>query len=101
MEKLSPEQREEIRKIVGNCYENATKILKENIDLVKLIAEALLERETLTKEQIEYLVENKKLPEETSLNDLTIEELKEMAKEQAIKGYTKMTKEELIRELNK
>ena len=92
---------EEIRKIVGNCYENATKILKENIDLVKLIAEALLERETLTKEQIEYLVEHKELPEETSLNDLTVEELKEMAKEQGIKNYTKMTKEELIRELNK
>ena len=92
---------EEIRKIVGNCYENATKILKENIDLVKLIAEALLERETLTKEQIEYLVEHKKLPEETSLNDLMIDELREMAKEQGIKGYTKMTKEELIRELNK
>ena len=92
---------EEIRKIVGNCYENATKILKENIDLVKLIAEALLERETLTKEQIEYLVEHKELPPETSLNDLTTEELKVMAKEQGIKGYTKMTKEELIRELNK
>ncbi len=92
---------EEIRKIVGNCYDNATKILKENIDLVKLIAEALLERETLTKEQIEYLVEHKELPEETSLNDLTIEELKEKAKEAGIKGYTKMTKEELVRELNK
>jgi len=92
---------EEIRKIVGNCYDNATKILRENIDLVKLIAEALLERETLTKEQIEYLVEHKKLPEETSLNDLSIDELKEKAKEQGIKNYTKMTKEELIRELNK
>ena len=91
----------EIRKIVGSCYENATKILKENMDLVKLIANALLERETLTKEQIEYLVEHKELPSETSLNDLSVEELREKAKEEGIKGYTKMTKEELIKELNK
>ena len=91
----------EIRKIVDECYKNATKILKENMDLVKLIANALLERETLTKEQIEYLVENKELPDETSLNDLTVEELREKAKELGIKGYTKMNKEELIKELNK
>ena len=91
----------EIRKIVDGCYKNATKILKENMELVKLIANALLERETLTKEQIEYLVENKELPDETSLNDLTVDELREKAKEAGIKGTSKMTKEELIKELNK
>jgi len=87
---------EEIRKIVGDCYKNATKILKENADLVKLIAEALLERETLTKEQIEYLVEHKELPEDTTLRDMTLEELKELAKEKNVKGYSKLSKEELI-----
>ena len=91
----------EIRKIVDNCYKNATKILKENMDLVKLIANSLLEKETLTKEQIDYLVENGSLPDETSLNDLTVDELREKAKEANIKGYSKMTKEELIKELNK
>ena len=91
----------EIRKIVDGCYKTATKILKENMELVKLIANALLERETLTKEQIEYLVENKELPDETSLNDLTVDELREKAKEAGIKGVSKMTKEELIKELNK
>jgi len=91
----------EIRKIVDGCYQNATKILKENKDLVKLIANALLERETLTKEQIDYLVENGKLPDETSLNDLTVDELREKAKETGIKNYAKMSKEELIKELNK
>lgn len=72
---------EEIRKIIGECYKKATEILKENADLVKLIANALLERETLTKEQIEYLVENKKLPEDTTLEDMTLDELKDLAKE--------------------
>ncbi len=91
----------EIRKIMDECYKNATKILKENIDLVHLIANALLEKETLTHEEIVYLAENGKLPDDTSLNDLTLDELKEKAKELEIKGYSKMSKEELIKELNK
>ena len=91
---------EEMRKIVGECYKKATEILKKNEDLVKLIAEALLERETLTKEQIDYLVENKKLPPEEELNkfeDMTLEELKDLAKEKDIKGYSKLSKDDLIR----
>ena len=91
----------EIRKIMDECYQKATKILKENIDLVHLIANALLEKETLTHEEIIYLAENGKLPEDKTLNDLSLEELQEKAKEAGIKGYTKMTKEELIKELNK
>ncbi len=89
----------EMRKIINNCYENAKKILKENSDLVKLIAENLLEYETLTKEQIEYLVKNGKMPDEDEENE-TITELREKAKEKGIKGYSKMTKEELIKELD-
>ncbi len=88
---------EEMRKIVGECYKNATKILKDNEDLVKLIAEALLERETLTKEQIDYLVEHKELPKDTTLEDMTLDELKELAREKEIKGYSKLSKDDLIR----
>ena len=91
----------EIRKIMDECYKNATKILKENIDLVHLIANALLEKETLTHEEIVYLAEHGELPDDTSLNDLTVEELREKAKEAGVKSYSKMTKEELIKELNK
>ena len=85
----------EIRKIINECYENAKKILDEHKDLVKLIAETLLEYETLTKEQIEYLVKNGCMPEEENYDDNTLDELKEKAKEKGIKGYTKMSKEEL------
>ncbi len=91
---------EEMRKIVGECYKKATEILKENSDLVKLIAEALLERETLTKEQIDYLVEHKELPkenEEISFSDMSLEELREIAKNRDIKGYSKLSKDDLIR----
>jgi len=92
----------EMRKIIDECYENAKRILKENEDLVKLIAEALLEYETLTKEQIEYLAEHKEMPkEEISYETYSMTELRMIAKEKGLKGYTKMTKEELIEELKK
>ncbi len=91
----------EMRKIIDECYKKATKILKDNLDLVHLIANSLLEKETLTHEEIVYLAENGHLPDDTSLNDLTVEELREKAKELDIKNYSKMTKEELIKELNK
>ena len=103
---------QEMRKIIDECYKNAVKIIKENRKLLDLIAEVLIERETITKEQIDYLVENGCMPEEenekdysefktASLNDLTLSELKDLAKEKGIKGYSKMTKEELLNELDK
>ena len=47
----------EMRKIIDECHAKATEIIKQNMDLLKLIAESLLEQETLTKEEIDYLVE--------------------------------------------
>ena len=41
----------EMRKIINDCHKQATDIIKKNKDLLKLIAETLLEYETLTKEQ--------------------------------------------------
>ena len=59
-------------------------------------------RKTLTKEQIEYLAEHKEMPkEEPSFENYSMTELRMMAKEKGIKGYTKMTKEEIIEELKK
>ena len=103
---------QEMRKIIDECYKNAVKIIKENRKLLDLIAEVLIERETITKEQIDYLVENGCMPDEddekdysefktASLNDLTLSELKDLAKEKGIKGYSKMTKGELLNELDK
>ena len=116
---------EEVRKIITTQYEITKKIVKENMDLLKLIAETLLEYETITKEQIDYLVENGKMPEEdikvheefekslkeekaeekediavAKLEDLSLEDLKEIAKEEKIKDYDKLTKKELIDKLN-
>ena len=92
---------QEMRKIIDECYKKATEIIKENKDLLDLIANTLIENETLTKEQIDYLVENGKLPEYEEEKELTFEELKGLAREKKIKGYTKMNKEELKEALNK
>ncbi len=86
---------QEVRKIIDECYQEATRILKENQDLVKLIADALLEYETITKEQIDCLVETGHMPEEEKKEEESLTELRTKAKEKGIKGYTKMTKEEL------
>ena len=92
----------EMRRIINNCHKQALDIIKKNKSLLKLIAETLLEYETLTKEQIDYLVENGKMPEEdvTNLESLSITKLKEIAKEKGIKNYSKMNKAELLQELN-
>ncbi len=94
---------QEQRKIINECYETTKKIISKNLDLLKLIAESLLEKETLTKEEIEYLVKNGKLPDEEikelNYEDLTLSELKDIAKEQGVKGYTKMNKDEIIKNI--
>ena len=86
-----------VRKIVDDCYDKAVDILKKNEKLVNLLADALMKNETLTKEQIECLVETGKMcpvdPKPTS--EPTMVKLKEVAKAKGIKGYAKMTREEL------
>ena len=71
----------EIRKIIDTQYKAATKLIKDNKKLLDLIANTLLEYETLTKEQIDYLVENGKMPEEDKLEETEVEEVKEAKSE--------------------
>ena len=51
----------EVRKIINDSYEIAKRVLLENIDLLKLIAQHLLDIETLTKEDIYEIVDTGKL----------------------------------------
>lgn len=46
----------EIRKIINDCYDHAKQIITENIDLLTLIANTLVDEETITSEQINNLV---------------------------------------------
>ena len=92
------------RKIIDECYEKAKGIMKKNKDLVMLLSDALMERETLTKEQIESLVLTGKINEEEETkkdDEPTILKMRELAKSKGIKGYTKMSREELKEALEK
>ena len=92
---------QEQRKIINECYDKTKKIISDNKDLLDLIANTLLEYETITKEQIEYLVEHGHMPDDEpkKLEDMTLEELKQLAKEKDLQGYSKLNKEELLKEL--
>ena len=90
----------EVRKIINDCYSKAKKIIEKNRDLLDLIASNLIEHETLTKEQIDYIAENGKMPVEEMLDDVNLSKLKEMAKAQGIKGYSSMNKDELKKALS-
>lgn len=86
---------QEVRNIIDECYRDCTKILKENKKLVKLIADTLVERETITKEEIDELVKTGHITDKSESGEYDLKSLKENAKELGIKGYSKMTKEEL------
>ncbi|MFW5889152.1 MAG: ATP-dependent zinc metalloprotease FtsH [Bacillota bacterium] len=60
-ESIATEIDKEVRGIVHECYEKAKKLIKDNMKLLKTIAHYLLEVETLTKEDIEEIVETNKL----------------------------------------
>ena len=93
----------EMRKIIDDCHKKATDIIKKNKSLLKLIAETLLEYETLTKEQIDYLVEHGEMPKEDEDNyeSLSISKLRKIAEEKGIKDSDKMNKAELLKELGR
>jgi cell division protease FtsH len=52
----------EVKRLLTASYERSRQTLVDNIDLLNAIAGALLERETLTAEDIEILVRGEKLP---------------------------------------
>ena len=72
----------EVRKILDECYERTEKVVKDNMKTVDLIAENLVKYETLTKEQIDEIVETGKLTVEDDSKEVEIkEESKESSKD--------------------
>ena len=80
---------QEVRKIIDECYEKSKEILKTHKKLVDVLAETLMKKETLTKEEIEDLVEANsdiKIKKEEKMSDLIEEDIKEeKAKEEETK----------------
>jgi len=52
----------EVRKIIDEAHQEAHRVLNEHKDDVILLAETLLEKETISSEEIAYLLEHRKLP---------------------------------------
>ena len=57
-EQVAIEIDKEVRKIIDSCYNKAKEILKSNKELVEILAKTLIEKETLTKEEIEKIVKD-------------------------------------------
>ena len=91
---------EEMRRIINEQYKVTEKIIKDNMDLLELIAKTLIEKETLTKEEIDSLVKTGALPkdDDISFEDMTIAELKKYAEENNI-SISATKKEDIIKEL--
>lgn len=53
---------EEVRRIIDEAHEKARKIITEKTDILHRIAEALLDRETISGNDIDLLIEGKELP---------------------------------------
>jgi cell division protease FtsH len=59
----------EVKRIMTECYDRAKKILRDNIDKLHAVAEALLERETLNRAEIETILAGKPLPPHKKTED--------------------------------
>ena len=72
----------EVRKIIDSAHQQALKIIKDNKDDVILIAETLLEKETITAEEIDILLKNRtlELAKEKKPSSKKKEEVKEEPK---------------------
>jgi cell division protease FtsH len=52
----------EVKRIINHAYERAKKVLQDNMELLHAVAQALLDRETLTRDDVEMLARGEKLP---------------------------------------
>ena len=87
----------EVRKIIDECYKQAQEILKKHKNLVEVLAKILAEKETLTKEEIEDIVEANsdiKIKREEKLSDEIKEEEKEKREMKSEKETSKKTKKQ-------
>ena len=53
----------EVKRLIEEAYARASQVLQDNLSLLHAVAKALLDRETLTREDVEMLVRGETLPE--------------------------------------
>lgn len=80
---------QQTRKIIEECYDKAKKIIKDNKDLIFKLSDALMEYETITKEQIESIVKTGKIK---PIEEETNEKEEEKSKNKKAKTLTEEEK---------
>lgn len=83
----------EIQRIIKECYAKAKKVLTENREKLDLIANTLLEVETLDAEQIKHLIDHGTLPDRT----VSVEK-KEVLNTEDVKVNISVKKDEELQE---
>lgn len=76
----------EIRRIIEDAFENARAILSENRNKLDKMAKALIEHETLEKEELQSLLEKGRLPRNTIAKPKVLKQEKDAASEPVEKG---------------
>jgi cell division protease FtsH len=61
-EQLAQKVDEEVRNLLDDAHQNASRVLKENLEKLHVLAEVLLERETLDSDEIITVFEGRELP---------------------------------------
>ena len=56
----------EVKRLIEEAYARATQVLQDNLELLHAVAKALLDRETLTREDVDMLARGEALPERKS-----------------------------------
>ncbi|MBL6811316.1 MAG: ATP-dependent zinc metalloprotease FtsH [SAR86 cluster bacterium] len=75
---------EESKKIIDTCYKKATKVLKDNLDKLHMMAESLVELETLTSDQIDDIMAGAK-PRSNNDDDISSDKDNKKGEEPPIK----------------
>ncbi len=86
---LAHEIDQEVRKLIDFAYKQALKIINENKDIMDIMAESLLIKETLTSEEAEFIYKNKKLPKQVEDLKKRFEQRKKEKKSVTKKVVTK------------
>ncbi|QWC00777.1 ATP-dependent zinc metalloprotease FtsH [Mycoplasmatota bacterium] len=94
-EAIATEIDKEVRGIIHDSYDKAKEIIEKNLDLLKTIAHYLLEVETLTKEDIDEIVESGKL---SRWDDIIEDDEKDIVETDDIKKDEIEDKEKKVRE---
>ncbi len=81
-EEIATKIDKEINSILNKCMDKAKEIITRRRDDVDLIANSLIEVETLERPDIDYLLENRKLPEVLEVEKYTDEEISEIRRKE-------------------